>query len=1069
MVKREKKRKLGGSVLLTVVCVMSLLIIFLFGTLALATAANNRAHVNYSTAQTDVTSRTVVDAAIKAMEANTDFGNAVSNLNTVGGSSGFEVNVQLGDGTEGRYGHIKPVQVKYVGTKKFYDTEKKEWIDGDIVEFLSQVNMAGVESSTAAYIVKQPPEVSIKSNAGGGAGFVTTAGAELTCSSNLYGGTYINLPKLEDAEKFDYRYRTNVEYANNWGKDSSGDYIDETLYRHFAPFNKDDANTYFWLGKDGGADAEADLYINNNMYIQEWKDIIFTGKSEGITVWGDFVTGTQVDKLRYVFYNMPEDEIQFNEMPYIYVDGTIRSIGSKIYLGNPNDGTAKYPLNIFCGSISTANIAGDKESEVTDLLIDGDLFCMNENETSIIKPLQVTTLYSWAGSVINKVTSEKNQHRGSIYSKGNVKLSQFTIDGDVRVEGDCTIGSGVKINGNLVVGGKLKIESGAKLNLGTDSKIYCDASIAEGLNEGVVQESKYVEVPTILHNVSENPNAEKVENKQRYYLAYDAQVPLEGEPGYNQYNNPKRGLFGEEICQPNVSGRCYYEWIDDFNPDDIPFDYKDIGQWKAQSEYNVTDYIKSEVHNNSYGETRPANPVDGSVDYYYVKTVWDETAGKYVTKSEPTDKASYYVDKNTHEIVEDFRTVPNMDGSDKGLDKTMAAYVDLNPSDGYTKDSESVWYSKETGSIVSISEATPGALVTYPVESFGEIYPEYAERDVIIGEKTLPGVNKSDTQIVKTMEDVLNDVADPYKDGQLSLELSNRYTNLKNKIGTADESSFVFRNVTDILKAHPQKKYADAIKEDGSYNLADAVLEGVAEDHFTFGTANSKSNGGAIITNDCILDNLTIDGSHCGYLVFDPGSRDILVIVNNLTLNNQAKIIVNDSQGGTVNFYIEKDCGMTLAAQGWIAPTSYLKAFVDNKNDGNEDNNVLTYNTSGIDGVALEKLGKPKINIYAGQNSILKSTESKGFIANIISPDLTFKISAGEPMEAMKHFKKYYYNGRENTINNPFLLGCINSSFADAPNNFNVLFVTDSETGAGGSAGGGESAFNYRVLYYDEY
>ena len=64
--KTIKNRKLKGSVLLTVVSVMALLIIFLSGTLVLATAANNRAHVNYSTAQTNITARTVVNTAYNA-------------------------------------------------------------------------------------------------------------------------------------------------------------------------------------------------------------------------------------------------------------------------------------------------------------------------------------------------------------------------------------------------------------------------------------------------------------------------------------------------------------------------------------------------------------------------------------------------------------------------------------------------------------------------------------------------------------------------------------------------------------------------------------------------------------------------------------------------------------------------------------------------------------------------------------------------------------------------------------------------------------------------------------------
>ena len=72
--KMKKNRKLKGSVLLTVVFVMAILIVFLFGTMSLAIAASNRSHVNYSSAQTSVTARTVAESAIMALANSSDEG-----------------------------------------------------------------------------------------------------------------------------------------------------------------------------------------------------------------------------------------------------------------------------------------------------------------------------------------------------------------------------------------------------------------------------------------------------------------------------------------------------------------------------------------------------------------------------------------------------------------------------------------------------------------------------------------------------------------------------------------------------------------------------------------------------------------------------------------------------------------------------------------------------------------------------------------------------------------------------------------------------------------------------------
>ena len=166
---------------------MSLLIVFLFGTLALATAANNRAHVNYSSAQTNVTSRMVVDAAVKAMKADANYGNVISKIGTDAGASSLNVAVKLGNTVPnaGKYGDISPVNVSLAGKKKFYDTSKKEWVEGDILKFSASVSMAGVNSTTSAYIVKQPP-TEATDGAGGGAGFVTTSGAEASFCQFAY-------------------------------------------------------------------------------------------------------------------------------------------------------------------------------------------------------------------------------------------------------------------------------------------------------------------------------------------------------------------------------------------------------------------------------------------------------------------------------------------------------------------------------------------------------------------------------------------------------------------------------------------------------------------------------------------------------------------------------------------------------------------------------------------------------------------------------------------------------------------------------------------------------------------
>ena len=99
--KTEKiKRKLKGSVLLTVVSVMGLLIIFLSGTLVLATAANRRAHRSYSTSQAELTAKAAIESFTTAMSNNEQIAAAVKNLDKT-----YHPTVSINDPSLGHIGY----------------------------------------------------------------------------------------------------------------------------------------------------------------------------------------------------------------------------------------------------------------------------------------------------------------------------------------------------------------------------------------------------------------------------------------------------------------------------------------------------------------------------------------------------------------------------------------------------------------------------------------------------------------------------------------------------------------------------------------------------------------------------------------------------------------------------------------------------------------------------------------------------------------------------------------------------------------------------------------------------
>ena len=110
-------RKVKGTVLFTVVCVMMVLIVFLMGTLALATTANNRAMKNFSTAQTQQTAKAGVEAVMAAMRNDKDVAQAVANITATTPITNIAIDLESTS-----MGRIQDVKVELAGTKYIVDT-----------------------------------------------------------------------------------------------------------------------------------------------------------------------------------------------------------------------------------------------------------------------------------------------------------------------------------------------------------------------------------------------------------------------------------------------------------------------------------------------------------------------------------------------------------------------------------------------------------------------------------------------------------------------------------------------------------------------------------------------------------------------------------------------------------------------------------------------------------------------------------------------------------------------------------------------------------------------------------
>lgn len=129
-------KKLKGTVLFTVVSVMMVLIVFLAGTLALATTASNRAHRNYQTAQAEAVARTVLDSAIKAIEEDAGAKDGLKDKigKLKGTSNELTMNVTGTDGLS------ETATVRYMETRRSYSAAQQDWVDSNVYEVSTVVH-----------------------------------------------------------------------------------------------------------------------------------------------------------------------------------------------------------------------------------------------------------------------------------------------------------------------------------------------------------------------------------------------------------------------------------------------------------------------------------------------------------------------------------------------------------------------------------------------------------------------------------------------------------------------------------------------------------------------------------------------------------------------------------------------------------------------------------------------------------------------------------------------------------------------------------------------------------------
>ena len=1035
--KTEKIKKVGGSVLFTVVAVMTLLVVFMAGTMILVSSANHRSHINYSTAQTTVTSRTVAESTLKALTLspkNVAYEDYFFSVNESNPRIEIPVSLAASDANAalGTLGDIENVVVTYEGKMNFYsngstdgllegESAEKGWKERDVIKVTSNVNLGRSKSSTSIYLVVDPPNGD-PGGGGGGAGFVTTGGADFACQTGLYGGAYINLPKRSETEDDDYDV--------------------PSTYR----------SSYTMTLVNAGSVAEADAVFNGNLALGNSNGFIFPTKGKGVTIWGDMLFNSNDHFRAFVNTDNINGTLDFNEIPFIYVDGKLTSSTEnakpQIELTDiAGNAISNVPLNLFCGSVDI--------QKANAFTIKSDIYCMDAGETSVFESNEGTKLQAWSASVINRTLSNDAQayFAGNLFSKGNVKIKGgnggMTVDGDVRIAGDLdlnelTNGQKLVVGGDLVVGGSLI--GVTKDKLAVTGSIYTNGTI-EGIEPSLkanIEIQHEIDPKYVRIDAAEGTWEERELKAGDFYdYEYDADGNATIVGGYGiediGYGNFKiTNAVGEEYEVYNNTGKFYYAPLIDSKNIANPYKQYVTGG-------NVKDPYLVECDKNG-----------------------DPTGV-------PTDEPCWYYDST--DLITD-------------------------PPVHYTEDdvTEIKYYNTETGAYVDESAAYGGDKKELASYKYSNIYPAYAEKKVLIGKSTISDIPVTETKVVMTMQEVLDNVVDPYKNKGYPVQFQSQMTTE----GALKEYSNIKQFYNDVVTGYSTKMLCKTDLSDlsleteinetsGKLETKPLVAEYTEGPEFDPNTSpndvNFNNDAAAnnafkdklrhtsyVINRSCILKNFSIADNDCidpcKNLVINPEKGDIIIVIDGtFSMPSGWNIIVDDvTTNNKVYFYLKENAKMDLGG-GLLSTVKYTSLI--NSNMDFQAYTDASLVKKGADGKpnppTLKELGynTPNVYIYGDTGSSVTYSNFRYIAANIVSPDIAVTASATSGAGS----GKVYYNGTNPALvdsANEYIFGCCNSKNTTFPNAVKVLFTPD--TGETEETFDTEDRSHWlKVLYYDEY
>lgn len=1018
----EKKRTLKGSILFTVVSVLALMTIFMTSALALAAAANKRAHKTYSASQASYTARAAIDSILAAVGTNNEFANAVDSLPQNGK---FEVDIGINSPSLGK---IDTASVEYAGKTTIFDPNTKTWVEKNLIKITAEVTMGGETTKLVSHVVQDPVT---KSN--DGPGFLTMGGAGAANGNNgsIFGGAYYGMGHGHDGGTWNGNL-TYIEWNPYDGKLTT---LDDKQYLTNENFYLKDINR-----------VEAFMVVNGNFDLKTYLTIYYTQLGKGLQIWGDLNMSNGVpiiklsDPLRA---EIDSKALKFNEIPYMYVDGTMKMENQSFSIGE-----SSYPFNIFCGNIDLNS--GSLQSYA-------DIYCYDKNKTSKINT-NSTALYSWASSLVDG-GSGYSCSGGNIYSKGNIEFSGNAsvgdaINGSVKADGDVAINKELNIKGDLVVGGKLSLNND---NIKVNGKVYADS-----------YEGAKIKLPAggDLKDGYEKKGVSFVIGKNVAYEASDGSIQsvdymwlypevLEAFEGYTQQKN-----------DDGTPTNAY-----DFGGATIPLEYLLVDRWDHA--FDGLEVPPNWGHPGGPGYTEnpedPANPKietfvpDLNQTFVYREGFFDPT-GKEVTEAEAKKP-----------------NVPLYDGA-----KDQFEIYPLSQYYADTHESAIFPAYAEKATILGLSGPVKGT-----EGHFGKDTPAAVNNKIYNGTSQLVGhVTESCTLTghfskAVTIDANGEDIYVLIKDAEFRNDDDPAEARIYVNESNGGKVYFTFAGEVECFYDNPAEKEETQI------------IQTVFEVMDRWGIEKNIDSPKGVITNvvtsaDASGGEITINGVDAKLTgMFDgttinivpPASDTIWVQLDGFKTQNNAKIVIKDigadgnQIGGQVNFYVTGT--ENEMRNGQIVTQSFLNFVNSGKTvqivtDLNNPTLRVKDPATGKDYPFMEA---PRVNMYSDKGARFSGVNDFFITAFVRAPYMDFNV----PTLASTYdgcLSRIYYdgvrldqakggNGGNNNPQRFGILGCLNVASHDAQNDWLLVYVKD--VSGGGVVLDANKEHTYAAVSYIDY